>query len=355
MGEQKAQRAPARTPRRAATVPPDRTDDAEPFQRILRLQRQAGNQAVVPLLEPVGAKSVQRAPSPENPPVSTLNPTGTMNQQQWTAAYQAAVAAPSVAAYEALFRDIAMTAGMDQIPGFNLASIPTSDGKTAQPGLNFTLKSDETGHTAWVDTSGTFGVRLNPSKKQAPDVAIAIILGPVSLNADKGLSLRSVRHEMVHARHKIKVLEAVRTWQATPGKAGLDGWLKQQVAKKKMSDLDLALISKGAQDAASNTEVLGYVEGFTNDYHRRVATMAATQMSFFELLGVVVTSKLYPWAGADPAVRQEALARLKDYRGRLDPEHQHLWKEWLDRETGKVVKDQPGRTDFLRALSAFVV
>ncbi len=59
--------------------------------------------------------------------------------------------------------------------------------------------------------------------------------------------------------------------------------------------------------------------------------------------------------GADPAVRQEALARLKDYHGRLDPDHQRLWKEWLDREIGKVVKDQPGRTDFLKALSAFVV
>ena len=122
-----------------------------------------------------------------------------------------------------------------------------------------------------------------------------------------------------------------------------------------MSDLDLALISKGAQDAASNTEVLGYVEGFANDYHRRAATMAAAQMSFFELLGIVITEKVYPWANADPAVRQEALARLNDYHGRLDPDRQRLWKEWLDRESGKVVKDQPGRTEFLKALSAFVV
>ena len=83
--------------------------------------------------------------------------------------------------------------------------------------------------------------------------------------------------------------------------------------------------------------------------------MAAAQMSFFELLGVVLTEKVYPWAGADKAVREEALARLKDYRGRLDPDHQRLWKEWLDRERGKVVKDQPGRTEFLDALSAFVV
>ena len=307
------------------------------------------------LLKPVGAQPVQRAPTPENPPVSTLNPTGTMTEQQWATAYQAAVAQPSVAAYEALFRDIAVTAGMDNIPGFDLTTIPTTDGKTAQPGLNFTLKSSETGHTAWIDKTGKWGVKLKPTKKQAPEVAIGVILGPLALSADKGLSLRTIRHEMVHARHKVKVLEAVRKWQAASGNAGLDDWLKQQVANKKMSDLDLALISKGAQDVASNTEVLGYVEGFTNDYHRRPATMAAASMSFFELLGIVVTEKVYPWAGADPAVKQEALARLKDYHRRLDPDHQRLWKEWLDRENGKVVKDQPGRTDFLKALSAFVV
>ena len=355
MGELKVPRVPVRTARRAASAPPSRTEPAGHYERVLLLQRQAGNRAVVRLLKPAGKLSVQRAPTPENPPVTTLNPTGTMSDQQWTSAYQAAVDKPSVSAYEALFRDLAVTAGMDQIPGFSLASIPTSDGKTAQPGLNFTLKGGETGHTAWVDKAGTFGVKLNPTKKQPPDVAIAVILGPVALSADKGLSLRTIRHEMVHVRHKIKVLEAVRTWQAASGKAGLDHWLKQQVAKLKMSDLDLALISKGAQDAASNTEVLGYVEGFTNDFHRRAATMAAAQLSFVELLGVLITDKLYPWSGADPAVRQEALARLKDYQGRLDPDHQRLWKEWLDRERGKVVKDQPGRTEFLDALSAFVV
>jgi hypothetical protein len=351
----RGQRAPAWTPRRPGSAPPISTDSGGSFERILHLQKRAGNHAVVQLLKPVGAQTVQRAPTPENPPVSTLNPTGTMTEQQWATAYQAAVAKPSVAAYEALFRDIAVTAGMDNIPGFDLTTIPTTDGKTAQPGLNFTLKSGETGHTAWIDNTGKWGVKLKLTKKQAPEVAIGVILGPLALSANKGLSLRTIRHEMVHARHKVKVLEAVRTWQSASGKAGLDDWLKQQIAHKKMSDLDLALISKGAQDAAANTEVLGYVEGFANDYHRRAATIAAASMSFFELLGIVVTEKVYPWAGADPAVRQEALARLEDYHGRLDPDHQRLWKEWLDRESGKVVKDQPGRTDFFKALSAFVV
>ena len=101
--------------------------------------------------------------------------------------------------------------------------------------------------------------------------------------------------------------------------------------------------------------MLGYVEGFTNDFHRRVATMAATQMSFFELLGIVITDKARPWWDSDKAVKQEALARLKDYHGRLGPDHQRLWKEWLDGQRAKTVKDKKGRPEFLDALTAFVV
>ncbi|WP_148574417.1 hypothetical protein [Nocardioides caldifontis] len=333
---------------------PGRTVSAH--EAVLRLQREAGNRAVTRLLGGAGhagRRLVQRAP--ENPPVTTLTPSGTLTPAQWTTAYRAAVAKPTVAAYEALFRDIAVTAGMRQLPGFDLTTIPVSDGKTAKPGLNLTLEPAETGHTAWVDRNGTFGVRLRPTRKQPPDVGIAILLGPLALDADKGLSLRTVRHEMVHAWHKVKVLEAVRGWQASRAKVGLDAWLETQVERGTMTDLDLALVSKGAQDAVSDTEVLAYVEGFSQDFHRRAPTMAAATFSFFELLGVVETRKVFPWSNADPAVRREALARLRDYRATLGPDHQRLWKEWLDRERGKTVKNQPGRTEFLTALAAFVV
>ena len=149
MGELTALRAPVRTPRRRApSAPPSRKEPAGPLERFLQLQRQAGNQAVARLLKPAATQTVQRAPTPESPPVTTLNPTGTMTEKEWTKAYEAAVAKPSVAGYEALFRDIAVTAGLDKVPGFNLAAIPITDGKTAKPGLNITLKADDTGHTA---------------------------------------------------------------------------------------------------------------------------------------------------------------------------------------------------------------
>ena len=156
------------------------------------------------------------------------------------------------------------------------------------------------------------------------------------LNADKGLSLHTVRHEMVHARHKLKVLEAVKDWQSLPvrGRPSFGDWLGQQTRKRKgaMSALDAVLIGKGVQDLAANTEVLAYVEGFVNSYHRRAPTLADSGPAFFELLGAVETDRLFTWAQADPAVKDEALTRLREYHATLDVPRQRLWKQWLDQQ-----------------------
>ncbi len=296
----------------------------------------------------------------ENPPVATLHPAGTLSEEQWTAAYGAAVAKPSVEAYEPLFRDIAVTAGMAGLAaGFVPSTVPVSDGKTAKAGLNMTLNtSDEPGHTGWVNKNGVFGLPLKLDRRTPPDVSIAIILSPRALGPDKALSLRAARHEMVHARHKMKVLDAVKDWQSSTGRGqpGFDEWLKEQAKRRKnpISALDVALIGKGAKNGAANTEVLGYVEGFTNDFHRRPATAAQAGPAFFELLGAVETRKLYTWAQADPAVQAEALTRLREYHGTLDIDHQRLWKEWLDQQLAKAANDKTGRKDFLNRLTAFV-
>ena len=217
--------------------------------------------------------------------------------------------------------------------------------------------SDEPGHTGWVDKTGAFG---QPLKLDGSPVerSIAIILSPRALAAEKALSLRTARHEMVHAQHKAKVLAAVKAWQSSPARRrpGFDDWLTQQSKQKRnpMSALDVALIKKGAKDGQADTEVLAYVEGFTTDFHRRPATTADAGPAFFELLGVVETRKLYTWAQADPAVRAEALTRLKEYQATLDIDHQRLWKEWLDKQVANSANDKTGRKDFLTKLTAFV-
>lgn len=361
----------ASPPRRSSVAPAvSRTAAVKPVaERVLGWQQQAGNHAVVRLLQrqargaqgiEVGTVQRKVASHRENADITTLQPAGTLDEARWTAAFRAARATPTVAAYQALFRDIALTAGMDALgAGFVPSTIPVSDGKTAQPGLNLTLDtSGEPGHTGWVDKNGAFGVPTPRGPTGPPEVSIAIILTPQALAAEKGLSLRTARHEMVHAWHHAKVLAALKTWQALPvrGRPDFQAWLKQGTTRKKdpMSALDTALVGQGALDAKADTEVLGYVEGFTTDFHRRAATMDQAGPAFFELLGAAETDKLFTWVQASPAVRTEALTRLREYHATLDADHQRLWKEWLDGQLPKVQKNQPGRRQFLDALTAFV-
>ena len=63
---------------------------------------------------------------------------------------------------------------------------------------------------------------------------------------------------------------------------------------------------------------------------------------------------MYTWAQADPAVQKEALARLKAYHATLDPDHQRLWKEWVDKQLTASTKDTTGRHDFVARLATFV-
>ena len=158
---------------------PTRTSGAATLtERYLQLQRQAGNQAVLSLLRwearaagVAQGGTVQRRrwqPSGESAGHDPA-PGRHAEQEQWTAAYRAAVAKPSVEAYEPLFRDIAVTAGMAGLAaGFVPSTVPVSDGKTAKPGLNMTLNtSDEPGHTGWVDKNGVFGLPLKLGQAHA--------------------------------------------------------------------------------------------------------------------------------------------------------------------------------------------
>ena len=370
-GELLGRRSPIR--RRAGTTTrdtPGADDFLRPTDRILQLQARAGNQAVLQLLArnrraapTVHGGTVQRkAGRSEFPPITNLSPAGTMSEVQWTTAYQAARAKPSVAAYEPLFRDLALTVGMDALaPGFVPTTLPvTGNLETAKPGLNFTLATGgNPGHTGWVDQHGAFGVPIKLDKTKPPAVSIAIVLTPDALSKNKAESLQTARHEMVHARHKVRFLEAVQKWQSTTSarrRPSFDDWLKSQAKAKRnpMSAVDVALFGAAAKDAQANTEVLAYAEGFMTDFHRRPATEAGAVPAFFELLGMVETRKLFTWKQADPAVQVEALDRLRDYHATLPVAHQRLWKLWLDKQLPRVVHDRTGRKDFLQRLTAFV-
>jgi len=251
-----------------------------------------------------------------------------------------------------LLADAAAVAGITILPGFDPTKIHVIKGTTA-PGLNLSLNSgDDPGHVGWVDASGTL-VALDFAKG-IPAVKVALTVSPGAFKDEKAMSMRTIRHEMLHARHRQITMNAVTKWHDAGRKQGFEEWVAKQAKRLGLSDADVVLVQKGARGGSVNTEVLAYVEGFMTEYHLTQPTKAGTAMAFFELLGAVETKKFLTWQQADQKVRDEAMARLKGYYGTLGKAHQDRWKDWVADGVAKHGSDKTGRKEFFAALAAFV-
>jgi hypothetical protein len=166
--------------------------------------------------------------------------------------------------------------------------------------------------------------------------------------------MRTVRHEMLHARHRQLTLDAVKGWIAAGRRPAFGKWVADHAKGLHLSDADVVLVQQGAQGGQVNTEVLAYVEGFMTEFHLTPPTKAGTRMAFFELLGTVETRKFLTWKQADKKVRAEATARLRDYHATLDGAHRQRWKEWVDEGVAKHGTDKTGRKEFFAAMATFV-
>ncbi len=115
--------------------------------------------------------------------------------------------------YLRLLADAATVAGVTVLPGFDPKQIHVYRG-TAKAGLNLSLdRGDEPGHVGWVDAAGKFGVPLDFSKS-VPAVQAGLMISPNAFNDEKAMSMRTIRHEMVHVRHRQITLDAVTKWDA---------------------------------------------------------------------------------------------------------------------------------------------
>ena len=105
--------------------------------------------------------------------------------------------------------------------------------------------------------------------------------------------------------------------------------------------------ASGGADASANTRGAGVRRRIRDGLPPSTGHRRPGRAAFFELLGAVETNKLCTWVQANPAVQLEALIRLREYRATLDPDHQRLWKEWLDTTLASAASDKTGRKDFL--------
>ena len=219
--------------------------------------------------------------------------------------------------YLPLLADAATVAGVSVFPGFNPKQIHVYRG-TAKPGLNLTLdRGDEPGHVGWVDAAGTFGVPLD-FPKGVPAVQAGLMISPNAFDDEKAMSMRTIRHEMVHVRHRQITLDAVTKWDAAGRKPALAKWVAKNAKRLRLSAADVALVHTGARGGQVDTEVLAYVEGFMTEFHLSPPTKRGPDMAFFELLGAVETTKFLTWkqahaegegGGAVPSARLPRLAR----------------------------------------------
>ena len=329
-------RAPGRAPvhpapAQAAALPP-----------ILRLQAATGNRAAASLLA--------RRPNPPRPefaPVADVYATGTMGQKAWEAKHKEAEAAwaardlpKAQVAYAALLSDAARTAGADaledvDVTKVNFAPAPQADGRRfgCRPGLNLSMASGagKGGHTAWVSPQGEFGVSVSLDAG-ARQPGVGILLYRDQLVADKRLSLRVLRHEMVHARHRERARTLLKSWGGTRGTGKVDAfvkWMKGNARKLKLSELDIVLAKETAQQGKANTETLAYFEGFMTEFQHVKPAPSPSHAIFNELEGALDASGVYAWRSAADVTRKEALARLTASYKTLGADHRKAFDAWL--------------------------
>ena len=331
------EREPGLTSERAGRSPSRvRVGRAAEQAAVLRLQRLLGNR---------GTRALLRSPPGPRGEFPTLSDTATasgLDDSSWKQKVAAAKKAlddrkvdEATALYTELYQDLAKTAGadvVDDIPASFPVNRANKDDTGFKPGLNLVLGSgsDKGGTTAWVDASGKFRVPLSfTSGDPAPHIAVRLYSS--SFTADKTMALDTLRHEMTHAVHLQKTLKQLRAWRLvdrTGDEGRFEKWLGAHRAD--LSDADVALVKAAAKGLKGSTEVLAYVEGFMAVFHLIDPAPPPVHLVYGELLGVLETSTVLPWASADSAVQTEAIRRLEQYYCEvLDFAHRRSFDEWV--------------------------
>jgi hypothetical protein len=281
---------------------------------------------------------------------------GSLDETQWRNLFDSAEQAlakgqneAAKSAYLTLYADVAKLAQATRVVTssgvINMVTGTKHTCKDARPGLNFSLQSasgwggDATGTTGYVDDQGKFGV--DPSTLGVPRPLVAIVLNRDAFTREKEKTLGVLRHEMVHAEHYSERAVEVSDPKAKSGRV---------------------------ETTRANTELLAYVEGFMTMFHlTHPPPTSDKDPAFFELLGALSTTEVFPWAEADPLVRSETLGRLQEYYcNALDPPHHEAFDAWVGAKLGEARRDKiiiggsspgslpPGQEDFFSGIQRVI-
>ncbi len=268
---------------------------------MLALQRGLGNQAVLRMLA--------REPAPsrlKTEPVTDLDDAG------WAADVRGG--GKNVQLYSELatllqatkLQDVAGTAASD----INTALRP--EAASLKPGLNFVARLEPRGQTGFL-VGGEYTGKL-PTTRTGEEPKVAILLGPRAFDpGNKAAALGVLRHEMEHAFHDQLAAKALKRWREEATKLPFEGWLEKQA----MSAVDRALVRERIPGTKVNTEALAHLEGFIAGFPVEAPGVEEGAHRVYENELVAAAEK---WLGADKAVQDEFVARLKAFKARMKGE-----------------------------------
>lgn len=289
--------------RRAAPEPP--------AHELLALQRRLGNQAVQRLIGATGGLARKGAPTPTRTAIAPISHIyGVTDAAEWK---QKLDDNESVIPLYAEIAWLLNATVIEDVAGVGPENVNRAARATPDelcPGLNFVANLEVAGQSGYLYDGRYTGIL--PDTRDGPDPSVAVLLGPRAFVAgNKARTIAVLRHELEHAAHNQMAVTWLKRWRADPKAARqpFRAWLRT----KGIAAADLALIHERLGGTKINTELLAHLEGYIAGFP--VETEAAARTShaaFFELDDVSAK-----WEHADPDVRKDAAARLREFKARL--------------------------------------
>jgi hypothetical protein len=176
-----------------------------------------------------------------------------------------------------------------------------------QPGLNFVSRGLSKGRCWYIEDGKPVNKLTVAAKGPLPKVAIGV--GPaVFVPGNKAFALATLRHEIEHAAHRQMGVDWMQKWRD----AGAPGDFRIWLGSQQIALADRQLIGELADGATVNTEVLAHLEGFITAFPLEDHAAANPERSVYDQLAGVAEH----WSAATAEIKQEAVKRIKEMKGR---------------------------------------
>jgi hypothetical protein len=209
--------------------------------------------------------------------------------------------------------------------------------------------------TANATTSG--GIKRDPTSGALQMKTPAITMGPGSVRVNSPIpTQQTLVHEAAHATHASRANELLGEYARSSMSMSFEEWLKVELAKKRITQIDFELARESARGGSGVTESLSYVEGFVAGYHLLPADLDSLVL-FEELTTMedefLSVARLSGYSRDSlEAVTAQIVERLRNYyQTAMDADHRRRFDEYVSSRLA-AASDDSTRTLY-KALASF--